>query len=106
MTVGLLLLAADTADPTNATVLWTGSSVTVTDLVTLRVAPWLSVTVSLTLYVPAAPYVWLGLAAVDVAPSPNVHAYEAMLPSGSPAADESNRHSNDAHELAKSAVGI
>jgi hypothetical protein len=49
--------------------------------------------------------VWLGLAAVDVAPSPNVHAYDAMLPSGSVAAEESNEHSSDAHEDAKPAAG-
>ena len=39
---------------------------TVTELVLVLVAPLLSVTVSDTLYVPAAAYVWLGFVDVDV----------------------------------------
>jgi hypothetical protein len=34
-------------------------------------------------YTPGCAYVWLGLAAVDVPPSPNVHAYVSGCPSGS-----------------------
>jgi hypothetical protein len=34
------------------------------------------VAVSATVYVPAAVYVWLGLVAVEVPPSPNVHEYD------------------------------
>jgi hypothetical protein len=40
----------------------------------------LSTTVSLTLYVPAAAYVWLGLVAVDVPPSPKFHECEPIVP--------------------------
>jgi len=40
----------------------------------------LSTTVSLTLYVPAAAYVWLGFVAVDVPPSPKLQECEAIVP--------------------------
>src|SRR4051794_9172577 len=40
----------------------------------------LSATVSVTLYEPAAAYVWLGLVAIDVAPSPNVHECDVIVP--------------------------
>ena len=43
--------------------------------------PPLSVTVSVTVYVPAAAYVWLGFVAVDVPPSPNVHERDVIVPS-------------------------
>jgi hypothetical protein len=57
---------------------------TVTDEVfELVVLLTLSVTVSVTLYVPAAAYVWLGLVAVDVPPSPNVHECEPIVPPAS-----------------------
>ena len=45
------------------------------------VAPCESVAVSVTLYVPAAAYVWLGFVAVDVPLSPNVQARDAIVPS-------------------------
>jgi hypothetical protein len=54
---------------------------TATDEVFVFDAPLtLSVTVSLTLYVPAAAYVWLGLVAVDVAPSPKFHECVPIVP--------------------------
>ena len=34
-------------------------------------------------YWPGCEYVWVGFAAVDVPPSPNVHAYVSVWPSGS-----------------------
>ena len=47
-------------------------------------APPLSVTVSVTVYVPLSAYVWLGLVtAVEVPPSPNVHERDEIVPSGS-----------------------
>src|SRR6185312_1873073 len=46
-------------------------------------APPLSVTVNVTVYVPEAAYVWLGLVAVDVPPSPNVHERDEIVPSES-----------------------
>ena len=54
---------------------------TVTDFVTLLVAPPLSVTVSCTLYVPPAEYVLLGFVAVDVVPSPKFQLRDAIVPS-------------------------
>jgi hypothetical protein len=57
--------------------------VTVTDAVFVAVAPALSVTFSVTAYVPAAAYVWLGFAVVAVPPSPNVHARAVIVPSES-----------------------
>ncbi len=54
---------------------------TVIGLVTVPVAPWLSVTVSVTLYVLPAAYVWVGATPVPVEPSPKFHAYDAMVPS-------------------------
>src|SRR5665213_1490453 len=54
---------------------------TVIGLVTVPVAPWLSVTVRVTLYVAAVAYVCGGVAPVPVAPSPKFHAYDAMVPS-------------------------
>jgi hypothetical protein len=56
-------------------------TVIVTDAV--PVAPRLSVTVSIALYVPAAWYVWPGFASVDVPPSPKVQAWDAIVPFGS-----------------------
>ena len=44
-------------------------------------APSSSVTVSVTVYVPAAAYVWLGFVAVDVPPSPKVQERDAIVPS-------------------------
>ncbi len=59
-------------------------AVTVTEDVFALVWPLtLSVTVSVTLYVPAAAYVWLGLAEADVPPSPNVHACVPIVPPAS-----------------------
>jgi hypothetical protein len=54
---------------------------TVTELVLVLLAPLLSVTVSDTLYVPAAAYVWLGFADVDVLLSPKFHERDAIVPS-------------------------
>src|SRR5207302_10039720 len=47
------------------------------------VAFWLSVTVSVTGYVPPAPYVCDGFCTVAVLPSPNAQLYPAIEPSGS-----------------------
>lgn len=51
----------------------------VTALVVLAVKPLESVTANVTLYVPAAEYVCVGLVAVDVPPSPNVQLREAIV---------------------------
>src|SRR6476659_9005817 len=61
-----------------------GGAVTVTGLVAVALAPSLSVTVSVTEYVPPAAYEWDAVAPVEVAPSAQAHPYEAMVPSGSP----------------------
>ncbi len=45
-------------------------AVTVIGLVTVPVAPWLSVTVRVTLYVLPVAYVWVGVTPVPVEPSP------------------------------------
>src|SRR2546425_11923084 len=58
-------------------------AVTVTDCDVVPVAPWLSVTVSCTVYVPAAPYAWLTLCVVAVPPSPKDQLQLATRPSGS-----------------------
>ena len=57
------------------------AAVTVTLWDVDAVAPPLSVTVSVTVYVPAVAYACVGFAAVDVPPSPNAHERDAMLPS-------------------------
>src|SRR2546425_9284319 len=49
-----------------------GGVVTVTDFDVVPVAPLSSVTVSCTVYVPAGPYVWLGVCTVALPPSPKV----------------------------------
>src|SRR5476649_2674745 len=54
---------------------------TVIGFVTVPVAPWLSVTVSVTLYVLPVAYVWVGATPVPVLLSPKFHAYDAMVPS-------------------------
>ena len=51
-----------------------GAAETVTVLVVEAVAPWLSVTVSTTVNVPVVVKVWLVVAPVAEAPSPNVQA--------------------------------
>ena len=49
----------------------------------VSVAPSLSVTLSDTVFNPLVEYVCVGFAAVDVVPSPNVHRYDTIDPSGS-----------------------
>src|SRR2546428_13463816 len=67
---------------------WFGAA-TVTAFDVEPVAPWLSVTVRVTVYVPPAAYVWDGFCAVAVAPSPQLQLQAATRPSGSlpPAVD-------------------
>src|SRR4051812_1974936 len=56
---------------------------TVTVFVSVALAPWLSTTVSLTVYVPCAAYVCDGLVAVELVASPKSQVLLAILPSGS-----------------------
>src|SRR5688500_16354031 len=56
---------------------------TVTCRVRAPLSPSVSRTVRRTVYVPAAPYAWLGSRAADVSPSPKLHCQPARLPSGS-----------------------
>src|SRR3954465_4323879 len=58
----------------NESVARAAGAVTVTDFVALSVAPLSSVTVSFTVYVPADPYVWLGLTPPPREGSPKAHA--------------------------------
>ena len=74
------------ADPSGDGPYMIGST-TVTGCVTEAVAPRLSVTVSLTLYVPAASYSCDAVAPVPLLPSPKSHAYSTMSPSASDESD-------------------
>src|SRR5690349_2563001 len=58
-------------------------AVTVTDFDVVVGAPLSSVTVSVTVYVPAVPYVRDGFVSEELAPSPKVQLRDAMLPSAS-----------------------
>jgi hypothetical protein len=78
--------------------------VTVTLRVVVDEAPPLSVTVSVTVYVPAAAYVCDGLVAVDVPPSPNAQEREAIVPSAS-VLPSVNVHVRPLHDGVKAAVG-
>src|SRR3954447_23085947 len=81
-------------------------AVTVTDFVALSVAPLSSVTVSFTVYVPADPYVWLGLTPLTGAEeSPKSHAYDATVPSTSADADASNATARSVAVAVNDAVG-
>src|SRR5207249_457976 len=60
-----------------------GGAVTVTDWVVEPVAPLSSVTVSCTVYVPAALYVWLGFRVLDKPSSPKRQLQPTTEPSGS-----------------------
>jgi hypothetical protein len=62
--------------------------------VVVPVKPPSSVTVNRTEYVPAAAYVCEGDGCVDVAPSPKVQAYDAMVPSGSEEPELLKLHTN------------
>src|SRR5207249_11895394 len=61
---------------------WFGGA-TVTVLEVLPVAPWLSVTVTVTVYVPPAAYVWAGFCDVAVFPSPKLQLQAVICPSAS-----------------------
>lgn len=61
-------------EPASATLTPVPGELTVTFCDALPVAPALSVTVSVTAYVPPAAYVCEGSSAVELAPSPKVHA--------------------------------
>jgi hypothetical protein len=67
-------------------------------------APPLSVGFTVTWYVPAAAYVWVGLAPAPVWPSPKFHATEAMLPSTSELRSV-KAHWRSVQPKVKSAVG-
>src|SRR4051794_6011250 len=82
-----------------------GAAVTVTDFVAVVVAPSLSVTLSVTAYVPPAAYVWVAVAPADVPPSPHAHEYEATVPSGSPDPAEVAEQSSPEQVTAALAVG-
>ena len=60
-----------------------GAWFAVTCWVVVPVAPWLSVTVSVTLYVPSVAYARAAFWSVDVVPSPRVQLHATTLPSGS-----------------------
>ncbi len=80
-------------------------AVTVTDFVAVSVAPLSSVTVSFTVYVPADPYVWLGLTPLPGEESPKSHAYDATVPSASADADASNATARSVGVAVNDAVG-
>ena len=58
-----------------------GNVNTVIDIVAFPVAPSLSVTVSVAVYVPSELYVFIGFLSPDVVPSPKSHAYATIDPS-------------------------
>lgn len=66
----------------NAIVPADGGSLTVSCCVAVAPRPALFMTVSDTVYWPAAAYVWLGFGSDEVDPSPNAQMYEVMEPAG------------------------
>src|SRR6266511_751321 len=64
------------------------ATVTVSEWIAVR--PPLSVTVKVTVYCPASRYAWVTVRPLPFVPSPNVHAYDAIVPSGSYEADALN----------------
>ena len=70
------------------------ASDTETERVAVSVRSPLSVTVSCTEYVPAEAYGCEGAACVEVAPSPNFHAYDLIEPSGSDDPVPEKSHAN------------
>ncbi len=79
-------------------------AVTVTDFDVEAVAPPLSVTVNVTVYVPAAEYPCVGFCTVEEVPSPKFQLHDAIVPSESelPSVKGQDRF---VHELVKAAVG-
>jgi hypothetical protein len=80
--------------PATATGGWFAS--TDTDTVAVFTAPPSSVTVNDATKLPSDPYVCDGFACVDVPPSPNSHAYDTTVPSGSDDPAELNDTTNGA----------
>src|SRR3978361_1389763 len=84
----------------------TAAAVTLTSWLTVFVAPLSSVTVSLTVYVPAEAYVWFTVTPVPAAlVSPKSHEYVANVPSGSLDPDPSNPAFRSTDEDVNAATG-
>ena len=78
----------------------TTGTLAVTDLLTVVVEPALSATVSDAVYVPEAAYVCVTDAPAPEVPSPNVHAYDAIVSPDAADATASNLYVSDAVPVA------